>query len=223
MPLKIQDTVINKVLVIDDDPASRESCAYAIEDMELEPVPEDGPIDEIEGLIASLREGKADAIFCDYRLQINGAYAPFNGDSIVSTCCQRGIPSLLCSSYADIDVTIDRSLLRNIPVILRTHQPEPDVLINAYKDCVEEIIIGLFRPTRKPWKTLVRVEEVEKENQIAYVIVPGWNPERKIRLYIDNLPVEIHDKVVDGARFHAEVNTGARDDGELYFSNWTQP
>ena len=58
--MQINGHNVRRVLVVDDNPSVRETYAYAIEDLQLQPVYEDGPLGSVAEALRRLRR-KADA------------------------------------------------------------------------------------------------------------------------------------------------------------------
>lgn len=216
MSVTIHDREISRVLIVDDDSAARDGYGYPVEDLELEPVKVEGPVETVESFLIEAKQS-ADVVVCDYHLRKHN-YAICDGDVLVAECYKVGIPGILCTTYTDVDMEIRRDYLRYIPALLRTNSPEPETLIEAWRSSLCEIS-GTFHPTRRPWRTLVRVDEVT-DGGYFYAIVPAWSPQRKIRLYEDSLPKEILDLVEPGKRFHAQVNIGAESHEDLFFDDW---
>lgn len=207
---------ISRVLIVDDDPSAREGYSYPIEELDMEPVFEQGPVTD---LVRFTREfsSRADAILCDYHLKKHD-YAKFDGDVLTAECYKAGIPGLLCTTYADANVTMDRGHLRYIPSMLGTN-PTPDDIVLSLARCIEEIK-GTFHPTRRPWRQLVRVVDVSEQREYCHVVVPGWNSSTKVRLYLDTLRDPVRALVNPGQRLHAQVNIGAERYEDLFFVDW---
>jgi len=74
--------------------------------------------------------------------------------------------------------------------------------------------------SRKPWRTLIRIEKVDSERAMAYIVIPGWNPNEIVSLPLVMFPEVQRKEVVAGARFFVKVNTGADHQDELYFSDF---
>lgn len=218
MPLQIGTQTLNRVLVVDDDKQARQGYGYSIEDLGLKPVFQDSPLHGLSAFMSGLRR-KADAVFSDYRLRIKSRYAGFDGDVLVAECYRRGIPAILCTTFTDVDFHLNREHLRYIPVLLRTNDLPPEAISDGLAKCVAELK-GNFLPSRKAWRTLVRVHDVDENQNECHVVIPGRNMEEKITLRLDELPRNIKDLVVPDKRFHAQVNLGAESFRELYFTDW---
>ena len=215
--LKIGDRKIKRILIVDDDPEARDSHEYLIEDMDLTPHKvkdiHNGNLQKFFALIEP-----NDAILCDFHLKKH-SYAPCNGDWIVSQCFRRGILGALCTSLDP--APIRRDFLRYIPGLLRKSSPDSDELRHALEKCEEELA-GEPRPSRRPWRTLVRVDHVDDERKCVYVVVPAWDIRAKVGIDFDNLPENIRTLAKPDHRFHAQVNTGAMDSADLYFYGWEE-
>ena len=215
--MQINGHSVRKVLVVDDNPSVRETYAYAIEDLQLQPVYENGPLGSVAEALRVLRR-KAEALVCDYHLRKKN-YSRFDGDDLVVESYKIGFPSILCTSYNDFEVTLMRNKRRFIPALVKADDLSPEMIARAFGRCVDEHK-GTFDPSRRPWRTLVRVEEVVPNEDYCYVVIPAWNAEQKIRLLFKDLPLKLRRGAKSGARFHAQVNIGAQKPEEIYFDAW---
>lgn len=211
-------TTIERVSIVDDDVRARESYGYALEELGLSAIQEEGPLRDVQGVLVRLQT-RVDAVICDYHLGKIGNYASFNGDEIVVKCYMNSFPALLCTTYTDLDTYLMRSRRRFIPTVLQPDELDPDNIKRGFERCLQEFS-GLFQPSRRPWRSLVRVEEVEIAGGYFYVIVPGWDPRKKMRVSLKDLPANMRDLVRPEKRFHAQVNVGAEKHEDLYFDRW---
>lgn len=207
---------IERVLIVDDNPDVRDSFAYPIEEMELEPVKLSERINSTEGFIDHL--SSADAVICDYHLKKNG-FSQFDGDTLVETCFKKKVPGVLCTTFTDIDVTISRSCLRYIPSLITSISPSRDEIMDAWSICLQEMN-GMFQPSRRPWRTQLRIEEVDHNRNCVYAVVPAWDVHNKIRIDRDDIPEVINESLAEDKILHAEVNIGAENPKDLYFVSW---
>lgn len=208
---------LNRIAVVDDNPAVRESFAELVEDLGATPVAFRGPLADLNATVNQIISS-SDAVLADYRL-MSSAYALFDGDKIISNCMRLRHPGILCTSYSDVYQTLSRSERTFIPAVVPSRALEVDSITKAFERAIGEID-GRFVPERTPWRTQVQIVEIPPECKYFYVIVAGWNPKEKIRLFTDDLPNDMHALVTQGRILHACVNTGARKHEELYFSNW---
>ncbi len=210
-------STIERVLIVDDDETAREGFGYPIEELGITPVPETGPIENLRRFVEGVPD-RAQAVLCDYRLKTS-AYSSYNGDEVVAACYRRGIPGLLCTQYTDVIVEINRRLRRFIPSLLKTSSPTPEAIHASLRACQDELS-GSIHPARRPWRTLVRVHDAPADAGYCHVVVPAWNADQAIRLYLHDIPEEILPCMTAGSRVHAKVNIGAGSFEEVYFDEW---
>lgn len=215
MSLQIAELEIRRVGVIEDERGAREGYQDTLEDMDLEPILEEGPLRGLEDYIAgpALRY---QAAICDHHL-VQSGYADFNGAKLVAAMNRRQQPAVLCTAWDEANIDEIRPFRRDIPCLLKPRELDPDSFRRALELCIEEFR-GRFQPSRLLSRTLVRVEETDKEN--VYVVLPGWNPEEVVRLTRRAISPEVHSYLQAGARLHAKVNIGAERQEELYFDEW---
>ena len=77
-----------------------------------------------------------------------------------------------------------------------------------------------FHPSRRPWRTLVRVHDVFPEGGYCHVVVPAWNPHLAIRLCFADVPDDLLPSITTGSRLHAKVNIATASFEELHFDEW---
>ena len=219
MALSINGTTINRVVVVDDDQAARSAFDFTLEELGVQPVRQEQDLTGSPNDVLPLLRGKADALVSDYHLRKKGTYAHFEGDALVAAANAAHFPALLCTSYADALLTVRRNLRRHIPTLLTAEDYNPHSFKQGIKLCVEESK-GIFDPTRKPWRSLVRVEDIERERGYFYVVVVGWGAEQKIPIALDEVPEGIRAQLKAGYRLHAKVNRGALRAEDLFFDEW---
>lgn len=219
MPLSINNVTIARVEIVDDDPVARAAYAYPIEDMELVPVfPDRLRYTDLHEFV-NLVQQRADAAICDYNLSVKN-FANFYGSETVSALYERGFPAILCTRYGKAEVDSIRPFRRYIPCLLTPDNLDPTTIEKGFRKCVEEIQ-GIFLPSRRPWRTLLYIEEYENVRGYIYLIIPAWNPKEIISLRLDTLPIEIQQLMKQGqSHFHAKVNLGAENYEDLYFTDW---
>lgn len=219
MSLNLGGNTITRVDIVDDKPDARKIIAMSVDEAELEPVLESEPLPPLEQFVSGAIK-KADAAICDYKLSL-GKYAQFNGAQAVATFYQRKWPALLCTTWGKADIDAMRVYRRKIPILIRTDDLNPDTIALGFEYCIREFESD-FSPSRRPWRTLVRIEEVDEEMKppMFFVVLPGWYSSDKIRLPLGLIPSSLQGKMQPGARFHAQVNKGAENQDDLYFDNF---
>lgn len=218
MTCVIAGRAIEQIRVVDDDPLVRAAYEYPVEDLGLRPVLADGPFHDLAGFVEETIV-TADAAICDYHLRVRN-YASFDGAASVAALYQKEFPAVLCTRFVDDAAAIVemRRHRRYIPVLLNPDDLH-DNLVLGLEQCIEEFG-GNFSPSRRPWRTLVRVEAVDHERSLFYVVLPGWSPLEVIGLRTDDVAPEIQERLDHQARFHALVNIGAEGNEDLYFDKW---
>lgn len=221
MAVTLLDRKINKIHVIDDDSDSRESYGLTVEEIEVETVLQNERVDNIESFLLTI--GDLDAVVSDHHLKKSSSYFPINGANFVYKCYQKHIPSVLVTKYEMASYHEIRPFKRNIPVVLTPEQFNPDTLVKALEECITEFK-GSLSQTRKTWKTLVRFDDVIKDETdnktMVMAILPSWNRNLVINLKMIELPEEIQEIAEPDLRLYAHVNIDAEDPYELYFQNW---
>lgn len=219
MTTQIAGTTFERVSIVDDDKNARDGYCDPVSDLDVVPVPESGPLPGIDEFVSQL-QSRASGVLCDYHLRRRN-YASYDGDLLVASLYNGHVPAVLCTEYTEFDVASLRSVRRYIPALLMPGEVDPDNLAHGFEKCIEEFA-GTFQPDRKPWRNLVRVEEVVEDDQhkYMYVVVPGWSPNKKIRLYVKDLPLNVRNVVREDKRLHAQVNIDTETHEELYFTEW---
>lgn len=218
MAIEINGYRITKVTVIDDNEDARTSQSWPIEDMDLEAYCPTGPLGEIENALATVIS-ESHAVVSDHHLKVSG-FAAFNGAELAAKLYKCKIPTVLYSSWSF--ATPDEVLPYRewIPILLET-PPEPEDMIHGFETCLKEFK-GEFSQKRKPWRALVRVEEVRRKapSPVMFVVLPSWNASKVIRVPLSMVPEDICVSIREGMRLHAHVNLAAETGGDLFFSNW---
>ena len=209
---------IKKIAIVDDDKTEVEVAELEIKDAGFEPFPvEGGPFQMVEDLI-TLISSNAQSAICDHRLRYSG-FANFSGAELVARLYDLRIPAVLISQYADIDGNASiRACRDKIPVLLNRDETDASSIARGIEYCVNELR-GQIANTRKPHRSLLRIELVEQES--IDVIIPGWNPHRAVRLPKSLIPTsfwESHLKI--GEHLFAQINIGAEKASDLYFKDF---
>ena len=220
MAIQINGMRIERVEIVDDDISARLMMADNVTDADLLPIDVGGPIHDLENFVRLSKE-RADAAICDHKLGLIGNYSRYNGAESVASLYDSGYPAILCTNFAVPDIDSIRKHLRRIPSLIKTDDIDPETLVNGLILCAREVR-GDFVPHRKPWRTLVRVEEINEgsSSTMLYVALPGWGSNERIRIPLDILPAGERSKISVGLRFHALVNIGAENTNQLYFTNF---
>jgi hypothetical protein len=215
--VKAASRTVQRVGVIDDDEDARIGYTWAVEDADLEPADERGPLGSLNAYARSV-VGRLDAVLCDHHLKV-GNYADFEGVELAAALYEHNIPAVLCTSWETAELDYIRGFRSKVPVLIRPDELEPDVLTEALDITIRELS-GEFSQQRRPWRTLVDVVELDPEEFYFYVKLPGWTSDEVIKLRQSDLPRSVWAGLRKSRFLHAEVNIGAESSSELYFINW---
>ncbi len=218
MPLVANRKDIKRVTIADDDQSARQSIAFHIEDAELEALPVEGPL-ELPRFVNDTIEN-TDAVVCDHYMR-STPYASFNGAVAVAHFYQQQFPAILCTRGDKAAINEIRLFRRHIPSLISSRDIDPEKIKFGLEVCVNEFK-DTFLPSRKPWRTLIRIEEVYKDLIPAMfsVVISGWNPDELIGLPLDLIPKDLHNMIQAGYRFHAMVNIGTDNQDDLYLDKF---
>ena len=131
-------------------------------------------------------------------------------------------PALLCTKWHTADIDEMRPYRRYIPSLIVPANLEPASIKSGLEVCIREFD-GDYRPVRRPWRALIRIEDVRKTDggsEFVKVVVPAWNSNEVVRLSASMIPRDIFKKLEAGTRLHAKVNLGAVGNEDLFFEEW---
>jgi CheY-like chemotaxis protein len=218
MSILIGDRNITRVGVVDDNPAAREGYTYTLEDAELVPHEEIGPLGDLNSLLKRVAS-EVDAVLCDFHLR-HSNYATFDGAELAAGFFQKSVPTVLCTRYEEADLDTLRKFRHEIPALIKPDDLTPDSLFEALALAIREIE-GDPVPERRLWRTQIHIAEVlPPDEPYFFVGLPGWTSSDVIRLRKDSLPPGLVDRLQEDARWHAQVNIGAVDASDLFFQDW---
>jgi hypothetical protein len=220
MALTIAKRSIKKISIIDDQAPVRESYELSVEDLGLESVSEVGPLEKLPLCVEAVSR-RADAAICDYNLKVK-AYSSFNGAELAAEFYKVRFPAVLCTKWHTAVIDEMRPFRRFIPSLVDPAKLDPTSIKIGLESCIREFD-GDFRAVRRPWRTLIRVEDIRKSDQgseFVYVVVPAWNSNEVVKLPAMLIPPEVFQQLGAGSRLHAKVNLGALGNEELFFEDW---
>lgn len=221
MTITIEGRRIRTVTIVDDQEDARETMRDELELGGLIGQPLHGPFCEWEPFVDSVTKD-AQAAVCDHRLH---NYAPRNGAELVCRLYGQRFPAVLVTTWSRSDIDQLCRYRRWLPVLLKADEgADFEKLVKGWEVCLREFKED-FLPTRRPWRSMVRIEEVDRQQKpaIVYAVVPGWDSREKVRFPISLIPDALHDRVQTGARLFAMVNKGAEEPSDLYFADFESP
>ena len=218
MSMNVAGRSISKLKIVEDDTNTRDSLAEIVRDINIDPDKIEGPLSSLRAFLAS-HTYDADAFIFDHHLKQSG-YAAFDGAQAVAELYKIR-PCILCTGWTNAVTDTIRSYRRHIPSLVRSDEINPDRLAKELEICVNEFN-DKFVPSRKPIKTLVRIENIDntRRPELVYAIIPSWNPKQVISFPVNMIPLGIRANVTDGVRLWAQVNIGAEDHTEIFLDSF---
>jgi hypothetical protein len=206
-----------KIAIIDDDKNLADATAWELEEAGYKPcLFVEGNFKNVNELASCIRE-TAEGAVCDHRL-FNSGFANFYGAELVATLYDWKFPSLLITQYTEMDTSLSiRKWRHKIPVLLSRDQADASNIAKGIEDCRLELG-GHISSIRKPYRTIVRITNIDKESIEAFV--PGWNPHKAIRFPASLVPEHLRDALKPNVRLFAHVNIGAEKSDDLYFNKF---
>ena len=220
MALRIGNLTVERIAIVDDDKSVRDNYEMSMEELGVTAINEAGPLPDIETFLREASD-RADAAVCDFKLR-PWNYAPFDGAEFVARWFDNGRPALLCTKWDRAHIDEIRRFRSRIPVLIGPTDLDADRIVEGLTVCVRELA-GHLLASRRSYRTMVRVEDTEKDGPYAYVVVPAWNPAEVVRLLLTDIPETLRSQVKTDARLYAEVNLGAESYEELFFRSWEGP
>jgi CheY-like chemotaxis protein len=206
MLLTMNDKPLKRVAVVNDTATNRDEMAESLSEIGLEPIIQTFRLGSIEECIATVTT-QAEAAILEHHFK-SGHYANFMGAEAVAQLYRQQFPSLLVTAWAEADRDNIHPFRRHIPVLIRSSQVEPETIMGGFEQCLNEFK-NSYSTERKPWRTLVRIEEVNRDLEKVYAMVPAWNPRQVVKFPLSLFPINLQPSVEPGARFLSKVNIGA--------------
>jgi len=220
MPIQILARTISRMSVVDDQEQVRAVYEFVLDDLKVEAVSEAGPFQSLAKCVEDIRK-RSDAAICDLNLKVRD-YSTFNGAELVAAFYKTAFPAVLCTKWYSASIDEMRPFRRFIPSLVEPEKLDTTSITAGIESCIREFE-GKFLAARRPWRTLVRVEDIRPVGQGAnflFVIVPAWNSNQVVKLPAEIVPAPILKELKAGVRLHAKVNLGANSNEELFFEEW---
>ena len=213
--------------IINDDQTTQDIWSLQVEEAGYRPHiiqrPQGRAFTSVAELADEVERHARFAVF-DHRLAQKGL-AQFTGAQIVAELYDRHkTASLLVTTFEKIDKdTTIRLYRQKVPVLIAASEfDDPDVIRTCFDVCAREVRDMEVPSERRPWRTLVQIEDRDDESRIKTldVLVPGWSTDTKVRFPLELIPPRLQAHAVRGGRFFARVNTGAQREEDLFFSEF---
>lgn len=219
--------LLEQVAIINDDPSDRDVWSLQIEEAGYLPVIIEQPTGRAFASVAELLdqvEGHAKWAVCDHRLSPRGMAQFYGAEAVALLNQRRRTPALLVTTWNKIDVDVSiRRYRSNVPILLSADEFQDPIIIRAQlRACSLEVIDGLIPAHRIARKTLIHVETRTTESGVDVVdaVIPGWNPNTKVRFPLELVERNLWDHVREGTYFLAYVNRGAEKEEDLFLERF---
>ena len=207
-----------KVAVIDDDPAQAGVIEELVIDAGLKPLIVPKKFGKSLGALVGEVKNSAEAAICDHRLSPRG-YATFAGAEAVARLYEEGIPALLLTQF-EVDSDTELRLWRaHVPVLL-TREEVSAQSISVSLEYARGELAGTVATERIAQRCIVRIVDVEPDDDAFDVVVTGWRPHTAVRLPMKLLPKALRREAKIDACFVAAVNIDADRPADLYFKDF---
>jgi hypothetical protein len=219
MAIMVQDREVTRVAIVDDQPESREGYGYIVENADLVPIDESGPLGSLQEYLDGQITNRADAGICDFQLS-GKKYANFSGAALVAGLYKAEFPALLCTRWEKAQLAHITPYRRWIPVLLPPLDLNEESLVRGIEECLKEFA-GKFHAFRRPWRAQVHFLFVDEgDPDSVFAEVPGWEIDEIVKLSIRALPEPVVANGLQDVRLRAQVNLGAGSLEELYLCDW---
>ena len=157
-----EDISSNRIVpVIDDSPDLAEETFYQLGEAGYHAEILNGLFDDVDQLARQLAQ-YAYAVVCDHRL-MQGGLANFYGAELVASLYDLKKPAILITQYLNDSHTTIGAFRKKIPVLLARHELNSMSLKRGIDRCADELD-GRITRDRRPHRTIIRVEQIEKES-----------------------------------------------------------
>lgn len=162
-----------------------------------------------------VEEENIDGILIDYNLK-KGHFSNENGAVIAAHLFRIGKPTVLTTAGRLSGISEAIWLGRDIPAFVDKNRL--DLILPAF-DRAQQEVSGKISPERKPYRTIVRIESADSRH--CGLVVISYDPHEIITVTTADLSKRLGTRPVEGMRFKAEINIGAKSIDELFISEIT--
>ncbi len=206
-----------RIAIVDDNSDNRDTLCSLVNQGGWVAVAIDQPAG-IPGLVEHIR-AHADVALTDLRLSESWA-VNFNGAELAEALFLKRFPTVVVSEYAQDDAeTVLRLHRRFLPAVVPADVATTfEGIHDPLEQCAKELE-GHVPRGRRPWRSLIRIEGVagRQGERLLEVVVPEWDPSRRVRFPAAMLPAHLRAAATAGKRLFAMVNTDAPSSDALFF------
>jgi hypothetical protein len=210
---------ISRIALVDDAQEDLELQSIQLLRVGLMPLPITTMFGSVNELVEEIISS-AQAAICDHFLQ-QGGYG-FFGAEAVAQLYDRKFPAILVSQFVEQDYDVSIRAYRNkIPVVLRKKQINPETITSGLNICLRELRQDIL-PSRRSCRALLQVTRLDLEGNanVIDVIIPSWDLQCPVRFPISLIPANLRCYLAVGNYLIANVNTGADNQEELFFTDF---
>ncbi|MEO0419077.1 MAG: hypothetical protein AAF249_09445 [Pseudomonadota bacterium] len=174
---------------------------------------------DIDRLIADVVAKGSKFVICDHRLQTKNM-ASFNGSRVIAALKAADHPAMLLTMYQSTNRLELREARAGVPVIVSRHDFAVSNL-GAYAEICRREIANDPVDERRPHQTLVSINDIRCDHGMTEIdiTIPSWRPDYAMILPTSCVPNRLLPKLRVGDYLLGDVNTGAKDEDDLFFTN----
>jgi hypothetical protein len=215
------------VAIVNDDASYRDIWSLQVVEAGYQPYVVEPPKGRsFTSLPQLLKEVEHNARFAviDHRLASRN-FAQFTGAAAAAALYDRHKTApVLVTTFEQIDADTTIRLYRSkVPVLVSAADfGISDSIDRWFAASAEETLDRRLPPERRPWRTIVQVEAISNEagKNVVDAIVPGWNPDIRVRFPVELVRSSLRRYAKTGVAFFAMVNTGAYRQEDLFFTDF---
>jgi hypothetical protein len=216
------------VLILDDDPDSRESLVRSVQASGMQTVAPDGPFATMDSLREYARREGVTHVATDQRLQ-ERSFSSFLGASAAAALNAMKIAPILVTAFARQDMDRDiRPFLNAIPrIVHRKAAVSPSSVRSALEASAAEVIEGQVPRSRRGYRSVVTVSNIiqhqERAPRLVRFMIRQWRNDVTVGFPENALSATIQRALVPGLLLLAQVNIEAESEDTLFLTNFELP
>jgi hypothetical protein len=221
----MNQNLLNKrrIAILEDDPTNRERLSDLISLCGGEPVPASPKAPKLIDFDNFLKKNHSSLIVCDHRLFEHGNYASYTGAEAIAKSYLNGLGGVLVTAWEKDDSESSiRKFRRWIPALIHSSDLNRIVLEEALLKADQEVREKNPPPERLPHRTIMTIESINNIGrvQIVKVIMSQWNIQQEVGFPLSIIPNQIKSEVSPGKMLIAQVNIGALNAEDLFFTEF---
>jgi hypothetical protein len=217
----------DNILVLDDDPSSRDSLVRSLKATDLRTIAPKGPFKTMDELRAFASTEGVTHVVTDQRLR-EKAFSSFLGASAAAALYVMKVAPILVTAYANLDMDSDiRPLLGYIPQVVHRTKVDPITLRHALETSAAEVREGLIPRSRKKFRSVVHVMDIVQRQKNGppelRLMIRQWRNNETVGFPAGELSDEIRRVLKPGLLLIAQVNIEAETNDKLFLMDFELP